>query len=425
MAKLNFEAENSLHATHGLHAFAAKCPPQLVKYGISRYSSPGETVLDTMMGSGTTLVEARLMGRNGIGYDLDPLARLIASVKARPLSDENIGAVFDQVLRRAKSDLDAIRGRHASAAAAARGTPPDFPRRDFWFDENVCIALALISYHIDQAGGSNAVRNFLWVAFSSLILSKTSVANARDIVHSRPHRYQHPKRPDVIERFAFRVKRMRAQMCEFRTGCSKAGAAHISARCGDARRLGLREETADLFFTSPPYVTALDYPRAHWLAVAWMEKPLRITPEGYGELAARYIGSERGPMKGDFEIDEALGGFRTAKSVLTDLAQTSPRQAKLAQRYFLDMVRALKTGTRVLKTGRHAILVVCPSHIRKVYVPTHRVLVEIGRAVGLRLKRRHERTISERRRVLPYLPEDFGSRMSTEYVLVFQKSKET
>jgi hypothetical protein len=425
MAKLNFDTANSLHTTHGLHAFAAKCPPQLVKYGISQYSKPGETVLDTMMGSGTTLVEARLMGRNGIGYDLDPLARLIASVKSRPLRDETIEAAFDQVLRRAKADLKAIRAGGASSAATARATPPEFPRRDFWFNEDVCVALALISCHIDRADASNGVRNFLWVAFSSLILSKTSVANARDIVHSRPHRYEHPKPPDVIERFALRVKRMRAQMCEFRTECSEAPAARISARCGDARRLGMREETADLFFTSPPYVTALDYPRAHWLAVAWMQKALGITPEQYGELAQRYIGSERGAMKGDFKVDRAIGRFASASDVLRRLAETSPRQAKLAQRYFQDMARALKTGTRVLKTGRHAILVVCPSHIRKVHVPTHEVLVEIGRSVGLRLKRRHVRTISERRRVLPYLPEDFGSRMSTEYVLVFQKSKET
>src|ERR1700752_895636 len=109
MAELNFDTVNSLYATHGLHAFAAKCPPQLVRYGISRYSRPGETVLDTMMGSGTTLVEARLMGRNGIGYDLDPLARLIASVKSRPLTDESIERAFGEVFWRANKDLEAIK----------------------------------------------------------------------------------------------------------------------------------------------------------------------------------------------------------------------------------------------------------------------------------------------------------------------------
>ena len=82
MAELDFTSHNTLYATHGLHAYTAKCPPQLVKYGLHYYSKPGERILDPMAGSGTTLVEARLMGRHPLGYDIDPLARLIAQVKS-------------------------------------------------------------------------------------------------------------------------------------------------------------------------------------------------------------------------------------------------------------------------------------------------------------------------------------------------------
>lgn len=60
---LDFNDHNTLYATHGLHAYAAKCPPQLVKFGIENYSKVGDTILDPMAGSGTTLVEARLLGR--------------------------------------------------------------------------------------------------------------------------------------------------------------------------------------------------------------------------------------------------------------------------------------------------------------------------------------------------------------------------
>jgi hypothetical protein len=41
--------------------------------------------LDPMAGSGTTLVEARLMGRSAVGVEIDPVAALIAKVKATPL----------------------------------------------------------------------------------------------------------------------------------------------------------------------------------------------------------------------------------------------------------------------------------------------------------------------------------------------------
>ena len=39
---------------------------------ILRYSKPGDWVLDQFMGSGTTLVEAKLLNRNAIGVDINP-----------------------------------------------------------------------------------------------------------------------------------------------------------------------------------------------------------------------------------------------------------------------------------------------------------------------------------------------------------------
>lgn len=45
---------------------------------IMRYTKKGDTVLDQMMGSGTTLVESRLLGRNAIGVDINPNAVMVA-----------------------------------------------------------------------------------------------------------------------------------------------------------------------------------------------------------------------------------------------------------------------------------------------------------------------------------------------------------
>jgi len=58
-------------STH-LRDLRGNWPPRMARNLILRYSKPGETVLDQMCGSGTTLVECKLLGRNAIGVDINP-----------------------------------------------------------------------------------------------------------------------------------------------------------------------------------------------------------------------------------------------------------------------------------------------------------------------------------------------------------------
>ncbi len=49
-----------------------KMLPHLAAHAISAFTAPGDLVLDPMCGSGTTLVEAMHLGRDGIGIDIEP-----------------------------------------------------------------------------------------------------------------------------------------------------------------------------------------------------------------------------------------------------------------------------------------------------------------------------------------------------------------
>jgi len=46
--------------------------PQIPHQAMLRYTKRGETVLDTFSGSGTTLIECKRLGRNGVGVELVP-----------------------------------------------------------------------------------------------------------------------------------------------------------------------------------------------------------------------------------------------------------------------------------------------------------------------------------------------------------------
>ncbi len=60
-------------ATHSKNAkFRGNWAPQIPRNLILRYSKPNDLVLDQMCGCGTTLIECKLIGRNAIGYDINP-----------------------------------------------------------------------------------------------------------------------------------------------------------------------------------------------------------------------------------------------------------------------------------------------------------------------------------------------------------------
>ena len=75
------------YATHGLFPYRGKFHPQLIKALINIIGiKKGETILDPMCGSGTTNVEAALMGINSYAIDLSPFCQFMTKVKYNSLS---------------------------------------------------------------------------------------------------------------------------------------------------------------------------------------------------------------------------------------------------------------------------------------------------------------------------------------------------
>ena len=60
-------------ATHN-PSYRGNFAPQVARNIIEMYSKKGDTVLDPMVGGGTTMIECRLLARDGIGIDINPKA---------------------------------------------------------------------------------------------------------------------------------------------------------------------------------------------------------------------------------------------------------------------------------------------------------------------------------------------------------------
>lgn len=104
--ELDFHGQNGNYASHNFHSFPAKFPPSLPRECILALTEIGDVVLDPMMGSGTTVLEAFINGRRGVGFDIDPLSILMSSVKTTIYNTNRLIDSYDDVIRRTRNKLE-------------------------------------------------------------------------------------------------------------------------------------------------------------------------------------------------------------------------------------------------------------------------------------------------------------------------------
>lgn len=403
--ELDFHGENSSYASHNLHAFAAKFPPQLPRAFIRGLTEPDDFVLDPMMGSGTTIVEAFLEGRRGIGLDIDPLALRLAHVKTMPADTDGLRQAGYKIISRAsallsrKEKLD--RELHQRLDASTKAFI------DYWFlpttqRELMALVLAI------QDVADRATRRFLELIFSSIIVTKSGgVSRARDLAHSRPHLDVSKVPKEALDQFSLRLRKNLASIAQLKMdGTSAVPVA------GDARLMPFADGVIDLIVTSPPYANAIDYMRAHKFSLVWLGENIKEL----SELRAGYIGSER--------IGHAPNAALPDKPEVTTrkLAERDESKAAILRKYFVEMKSVLAEMYRVLREDSTAIVVVGPSVMRDIGIETHHCLADIAAVEGFDVVGVARRVLDRNKRMMPAR---FGmrtdsmieQRMHEEYVI--------
>ena len=85
------------YATHAIFRYFGKFPPPVARRFITDFHDPSiGPVIDTMAGSGTTLVEAAILGRKAIGFDINPLSVLISNVKINKVNRSVVEKHLDE-----------------------------------------------------------------------------------------------------------------------------------------------------------------------------------------------------------------------------------------------------------------------------------------------------------------------------------------
>jgi SAM-dependent methyltransferase len=348
------------YATHGLFPYRGKFHPQMIKGIINIMGlKPGETVLDPMMGSGTVLIEARLMGINSVGVDASPFCRFMAQSKV-----DGLTLPLDPV-RLALKDARQVFDYFGSKAGHPRSETPDL------FGSHTEDLFAVVSK--SKGGGlpegceEERVHNFLLLAY--LDAAGYSQRSSR-----KPPFDQFEA---ILERYLFVAEKIQQVLEGAETELGEANPLE-----GDARAVPLEDSSIDGIIFSPPYSFAIDYLENDEFHLGYMGVDISGLKEGMVGLRGRTLRQKYDFYKTDMD------------KVLAECAR---------------LLRPGRICTIVVGTNNNQlskILGVSPEEVQGI----DEIMCELGTSHGLKLVRKLSRQIT-----------GMANTMRTEFIVMLER----
>ena len=372
-----FADADTQYLTHNIHRYSGKFIPQIANRAIELLTIKGDVILDSYMGSGTTLLEASLKERNSIGIDLNPLAVLISKVKNTIVEDNDLTELHLTLIPYVErmsaggqlSFLDvSFDEEKCKRRVADNRWRIDDPWNRKWYQEDVLIQLVDIYSAIESIENEKA-KNIALVAFSD-ILRKSSNASSRypNVMFDKNVKKKPLPAKPFLESLYHVIESVNKMSRELR-GVN----VHTTILQGNNLELPIDTESVDAIITHPPYIAAIPYAE-------------------YGSLSLTWLGYD---CK---KLDSILTGGRRHSSKVV------PRFEKDYKQYFVE-------SYRVLKQDRYMFLMVGNPVAHGEKINLHDLTVQYAADAGFSHLSTAIRHGMNRR----------GNKMGDEYLMFFQK----
>lgn len=399
------------YATHGIHRYPAKFIPQVPRFCIESFSEIGDEVLDPFMGSGTTLLESFILGRDSYGIDIHPLARLIAKVKTTPLNPPTLSSIAEKLLTEIRED-----------ECDNRSWIPEIPNREHWFRPRVLSELATIKKNVWELEEGEC-KDFFKICFSSMIRRVSNSDNDSLIpevtTFQKKLDEQGKTSYDALGRFENTVRSKMIDAADlWRLSREVADRYRRTPRLSiignDARDIDLEDNSIDLAVTSPPYASAVHYVSVHKLEMFWLGM-IKSTQE----LDVKVVGTARA-YANEYNSWAPRTSIPELERVLEDLLARDRKSAYIVFKYFDEMGKSLVEANRVLRRNGRYCLVVGENSFRKVRIPTYKILTDIARRTGFELTGSYVYDVINRHLDIPRWND---SRIERDHIIVLGKKR--
>ncbi|MBK9072152.1 MAG: hypothetical protein IPL79_14290 [Myxococcales bacterium] len=312
----SMDSDHAYAYTHGFHTYPAKAHPASIAYLLRRVPEAAgikskPLVLDPFCGSGTVLVEARALAMPARGFDLNPLAVALASVKTTAATH----AELERMVDRARAITNAVVAEGKQARRSGYQAPTHHHAEALsarhrnkllaeWFAPHVRRELEALAARVDELATKHPASADVFRMVLSAILYK--VSRRTSDTDPTPKEKQ-IGRGSVARLFLAKCDELSRSIAEL------PPRGDVQVRAHDARELAavITPGSATHIITSPPYPGTYDYAHHHDLRFAFLGLPA-------GAFSTRELGSRRSFSKAP---TTALQAWRAdTKTVLTALS---------------------------------------------------------------------------------------------------------
>lgn len=346
--------------THGYHRYPAKFIPQIVSRLVNKYTKVGDLVVDPFGGCGTTATESKVLGRSSVAVDINPVAVLITKVKVTPIKPLKLEEAFISL----KHKLNSYNKKHVKI--------PKHERIDYWFKPEQKQKLAFIFSEINKIKNKD-VRDFFCCGFSN-ILKTCSIWLQKS---NKPTRDLKKKMFNPFDVFYRQIKMMIKGNTQFYNLLKEKEYLKVLVQilCTDAKKIPIKNNSANLIITSPPYVTSYEYADLHQLTALWFKYTNDLS-----NFRKRFIGTSHNGGDKKIEMNSYI-----AEEINSQLEKQNKKLAKEVAIYFTEMNQCFKEMKRILKKGGRACIVIGNTALKGVKILNAEVFVEQMLNIGFKI----------------------------------------
>jgi len=359
----DYKGEHTKSHTHGLHSYPAMFIPQVARRLLETYSKKGDTVCDIFCGSGTALVESRLLNRNSYGFDLNPLAIFLAKAKTTPINPTQLKKEYFNLIDR----IGKIKNGQVKK--------PNFMNIDFWFKEDVIYQLARIKKAIQEIKSTN-VKNFFMVSFSETVrLSSNTKSGEFKLVRIKGDKLANYN-PDVLGIFKKKTELNIAGMENFYRDVDKTTWAK-PIYADTSKSNGIKQNSIDCIITSPPYGdsrTTVAYGQFSRLSAQWID--IFDDPNAASGVDNELLGGKRVDS-----LNHSLSSPHL-KDTLEKIQKKDKKRVLDVLSFYIGLNDCLKKSYEILKGGKYFCLVIGNRMVKQIRIPTDFIIAELAEKIG-------------------------------------------